>query len=373
VGNLLVRISPDRANTRIQGPNGFQRTVQGDMDLNGLEIGPYTLYAQLSGFQDQQIVVQVHPNRSTQVTFSLVANTVPVPPGPAPQPVPPIPPQSPFPQNPVPQNPIPPNAPQPVPGSTRSSPVLIWGGLVAGLAMFGLAAYSALAAGLVPNVPTIAAYMVMLLAFALLWPQIAAQVRWPSRTLPAPQPQPQTRASRGPVWLYCLLAMLAIGYLLYGLRPAGLMEALKPVDDWFYLNFFSGLPEFYDWLRAGLYAGLGVGLFWLLVYLLTRWAWFWPPLVIAALTFALFFRTGGPVGGATLAVIAAAAVGVLYLMLGMIERYAPLLAVGLGAVVAAIWANGAQVMETSELATGGVLVAAVVWCAGQIVRLTRKR
>jgi hypothetical protein len=242
--------------------------------------------------------------------------------------------------------------------------------MLLGLGALGLAAAFALGQYALPVKPiSIGAYGVMVLAFVGLWPQIAANIRIPGRAQPRPLPQPQARGVSPLIWLYTLGAMLAAGYLLYGLRPEPLMSFLKPLDEWFHLNFFSSLPEFYDWLQAGLYAVGGVLLFWLLVYLLTRWPWYWPIGVMALLAFAVFFRAGGPAGAATLALIVAGATWVLYLLMGALGRYATLLAVGLGLVAAAAWANTA---EGQFLEPGAVAVAVLVWCLGQMVRLSKR-
>jgi serine/threonine protein kinase len=100
-GSLSIRVSPPQTAVRLQGPNNFQRVVQGDTDLRGLPLGAYTLYADARGFQPQQVKVQLRTGNHLEARFTLAPVQRPAP-APAPRPVPqPQPPPTPTP-NPTP-------------------------------------------------------------------------------------------------------------------------------------------------------------------------------------------------------------------------------------------------------------------------------
>ncbi|WP_222592831.1 serine/threonine protein kinase [Meiothermus hypogaeus] len=90
-GNLSIRVSPPQTAVRVQGPNNFQRVVQGNTDLEGLPSGTYTLYADARGFQPQQVKVQLRAGSVLEARFTLAPVRRPAPapqPAPAPRPAP---------------------------------------------------------------------------------------------------------------------------------------------------------------------------------------------------------------------------------------------------------------------------------------------
>ncbi|MCS7068513.1 MAG: protein kinase [Meiothermus sp.] len=107
-GSLSIRVSPPQTAVRLQGPNNFQRVVQGDTDLKGLPPGSYTLYADARGFQPQQVRVQLRAGSVLEARFTLAPVQRPAP---APKNLPPKPTPAPAPQ----PSPTPPPDPTPAP------------------------------------------------------------------------------------------------------------------------------------------------------------------------------------------------------------------------------------------------------------------
>lgn len=283
-GSLSIRVSPPHTAVRLQGPNNFQRVVQGDSDLRGLQLGTYTLYADARGFQPQQVKVQLRTGNRLEARFTLAPIQRPAP---APIPVP---------------------APQPQPPPT-----------------------------------------------------------------PAPSPAPKTSATSRRhnlrLKLLTLVALLALFYLFFEVRPITLQTFLQPVDQQLERDFNAlapGYPEVFPWLRAGFYSAIVLGVFYTLSFLAARMVWYMPLIVLGGVGLLIYGNLLRLEQGALAIVV----LGAIYLGLRFLERLSIPLALVLGLVAAFRWADHAQgeVLEPS-----GMVVAVLILCFGGIVRLTRER
>ena len=190
---------------------------------------------------------------------------------------------------------------------------------------------------------------------------------------PAPTPTPTTnpptaRFTRPLLILANLAAMALLGYLVFAVRPMSLETLLAPADavlrQW-YGTTFPLFPEPFPWLRAGLYAIVGVLAFQALAFLATWRGWWVVGLLVLIGIMALIeneilpFQEG---------VFAGVGVVAAYTGVYLLERFMWPLAAILGLIAAVRWASPPQILEPRALA-----LAILVICLGYIVRLTRER
>jgi hypothetical protein len=165
-----------------------------------------------------------------------------------------------------------------------------------------------------------------------------------------------------------LLAMAALGYLVFAVQPVSLETLLAPADtvlrQW-YGTYFPLYPEPFPWLRAGLYAIVGVLAFQALAFLATwRGGWVVGLLVLIGIM-ALVDNELLPLQeGVFIGVGVVAAYTGVYLL----ERFMLPLAAILGLIAAVRWAAPPEILEPRAFA-----LAILVVCLGGIVRLTRER
>lgn len=187
---------------------------------------------------------------------------------------------------------------------------------------------------------------------------------------PTPTPTPDRRTARFTRPLLILLnlvAMALLGYLVFAVQPVSLEPLLAPADtvlrQWYGTHFPLYLEPF-PWIRAGLYALVGVLAFQALAFLATWRGWWVVGLLVLIGIMALVdnellpFQEGVFIG---VGVVAA------YTGVYLLERFMLPLAAILGLIAAVRWANPPEILEPRAFA-----LAILVVCLGGIVRLTRR-
>jgi serine/threonine protein kinase len=187
----------------------------------------------------------------------------------------------------------------------------------------------------------------------------------------APGPAPKTPAAARPLnlrlYLLMLVALLALFYIFFEVRPINLQTLLQPVDQQLQRSFdalFPGHPEAFLWLRAGLYSAVVLGVFYALSLLVTRVVWYLPLLVLGGVGLLVYGNLLRLDQGA----LAVAILAAIYLGMRLLERLSTPLAVVVGLVAAFRWADQGEIIEP-----GGLVVAVLILCFGGIVRLARER
>jgi serine/threonine-protein kinase len=187
----------------------------------------------------------------------------------------------------------------------------------------------------------------------------------------APSQAPKSSAAARPLNLrlnlLMLVALLALFYIFFEVRPINLQTLLLPVDQQLQRNFdalFPGHPETFLWLRAGLYSAVVLGVFYALSQLKARLVWYLPLLVLGGVGVLVYSNLLRLEQGA----LAVAILAAIYLGMRLLESLSTPLAVVVGLVAAFRWADQGEILEPA-----GLVLAVLILCFGGIVRLTRER